>query len=145
MNFEFWHHWIGWGILAAGVGQILLVLASPAIPVVLKWRDQFRMMQPLSRQVFWTYAAYILVTNLFFGMISLFGREILLDGSALAATVCGFLAAWWIGRIVIQCHFLKDGTGGKDIRLAEIVLAVLFAILAVVYSAALLFNLLPNC
>src|SRR5262245_3841914 len=46
-------------LIAAGLGQLALAAASLAIPVILGWREETARMQPLTRQIFWTYAGYI--------------------------------------------------------------------------------------
>lgn len=74
-------------ILIAGVGQLAIVIGSPAIPRVLRWSDDVASLRPLTRQVFWTYAAYIWATNLCFGLISSLAPGWLVDGSPLAAAV----------------------------------------------------------
>src|SRR5690606_40766595 len=57
------------GIYWAGLAQIGLVVGSLAIPAVLKWKAALRAVPTLIRQMFWTYAAYILVINLSFGLL----------------------------------------------------------------------------
>jgi hypothetical protein len=76
----------------AGLGQIVLVCASLAIPRVLGWREELQALRPLTRQVFWTYAGYILCLNLSFGLLSTLAPRLLVDGSPLAAAVSGFIA-----------------------------------------------------
>lgn len=129
-------------VLLAGIGQLVLIVASLAIPRVLGWREDTAQLRPLTRQVFWTYAAYIWATNLSFGLVSL-RPAWLLDRSPLAAAVTGFIAAYWIGRIGIQFFYFdrSDAPGGIGVRLAEVALVGLFVFLAAVYAAALLFNL----
>ena len=58
-------------VLLAAIGQLVLIVASLAIPRVLGWRAETAKLRPLTRQVFWTYAAYIWATNLSFGLVSL--------------------------------------------------------------------------
>ena len=48
----------------AGLTLVGLVVGSLAIPRVLNWRAELSKVQPLIKQMFWTYAAYILVINL---------------------------------------------------------------------------------
>lgn len=129
-------------IFGAGVGQLALVVASLAIPRVLRWREDTARLRPLTRQVFWTYAVYIWATNLSFGLVSL-RPAWLVDRSPLAACVTGFIAAYWTGRLLIQFLYFdrSDAPQGLHVRLAEVALVVLFAFLAVVYAAALLLNL----
>ena len=50
-------------ILMAGIGHIVLCAGSVLIPKALQWRQHLNTLQPLLRQMFWTYAAYILVIN----------------------------------------------------------------------------------
>jgi len=125
-------------ILLAGVGQLVLALASLAIPRVLKWREDVARLRPLTRQVFWTYAAYIWGTNVAFGLVSVLAPESLLDGSILARAVCGFIAAYWGARVVIQLFVFDrtDAPRGSLVALAEVALTALFAALTLVYGWA---------
>ena len=109
---------------------------------MLGWRAETAKLRPLTRQVFWTYAAYIWATNLSFGLVSLHPAW-LLDGSPLAAGVTGFISAYWIGRVGIQFFYFdrSDAPSGPAVRLAEVGLVALFVYLAAVYSAATLFNM----
>lgn len=129
-------------VFGAGLGQLALVVASLAIPRVLRWREDTARLRPLTRQVFWTYAIYIWATNLSFGLVSL-RPAWLLDGSPLAACVTGFIAAYWVGRLLIQFLYFdrSDAPQGLHVRLAEVALVTLFVFLAVVYAVALLLNL----
>ncbi len=125
-------------VLLAGIGQLALVVASLAIPSVLRWREETAKLRPLTRQVFWTYAAYIWAFNLAFGLVSL-RPAWLLDRSPLAASVSGFICTYWVGRILIQFFYFdrRDAPPGWHVRLAEVALVALFAYLATVYFLAL--------
>ncbi len=123
-------------ILLAGVGQLVLAMASLAIPRVLGWRADVGRMKRLTQQVFWTYAAYIWATNVSFGLISVLAPESLIDGSTLARSVCGFIAAYWGARVLIQLLWF-DRTGlpsGAHYKLADFALTALFVALTVVYG-----------
>lgn len=129
-------------VIAAGVGQLLLIVASLAIPRVLGWPNEVAKLRPLTRQIFWTYALYIWCTNFSFGLVSL-RPSWLLDHSSLACCVTGFMTVYWIGRLLIQLFYLdrSDAPTGLQVRLAEIALVGLFIYLGLVYSTALLSNL----
>ena len=90
--------WLKLGILLAGVGQLVIVIGSLAIPVVLNWKVDVAKLRPLTRQVFWIYAGYIWTTNLCFGLISVIGPNLLVDGTPLSAAVTGFIALYWAGQ-----------------------------------------------
>lgn len=129
-------------IKLAGLAQIVLVLGSLAIPKVLNWQAELGKVQPLIKQMFWTYAAYILVINLCFGLLSIFNVHELTNGSNLSMLVNGFIAVYWISRVLIQ-FFYFDRSGfpsGKWHRLAEVALVVLFVFLSAVYSWAAYYN-----
>jgi hypothetical protein len=130
-------------VLAAGIGQLSLVLASLTIPRVLRWREETAKLRPLTRAIFWTYAGYIWSINLCFGLLSALAPHWLLDHSPLAATVTGFITAYWAARITIQftCLDRRDAPSGRAIRIAEVALVSLFLFLAGVYAAATAANL----
>jgi hypothetical protein len=125
-------------VIAAGAGQLALAAASLAIPRVLGWREQTALLRPLTRQVFWTYAVYIWAFNVSFGLISVLAPGLLLDGSTLARLVCGFIAAYWGARLVVQLAWFdrSDTPAGVRYKLAEAALVALFASLTAIYGAA---------
>jgi hypothetical protein len=120
----------------AGVCQLILVAASPAIPRVLRWKEELQAsVRPLTRQLFWTYACYIWVSHLAFGLLSTFLPHLLVDGGPLARLVSGFIATWWSARLVIQfTYFDRSATPpGRLYWLAEPALVLLFVGLSSVY------------
>lgn len=122
-------------LVLAGAGQIALAIASLAIPRVLRWSEDLAKLRPLTRQVFWTYAGYILGTNLAFGLVSAFASDWLLAPTPLATAVCAFIAVYWAARVAVQFLYF-DRTGAPI--LPEIALVALFVYCAVVYAAAAL-------
>lgn len=131
-----------WLLVLAGLAQIVLVVASVAIPRALDWHNETAKLRPLVRQIFWTYAAYIWCFNLSFGLLSLFGADILLDGSPLAMLVSGFIAVYWAARVIIQFAYFDrtDAPKGLQYSLAEAALVLLFIALTIIYSASALHN-----
>jgi len=129
-------------IYFAGLAQIALVLGSLAIPRILKWKAELNKVQTLIKQMFWTYAAYILFINLSFGLLSVFAYEELSNGSFLASAICGFIAIYWISRVLIQFFYFdrKDFPTGQWNSLAEVILVALFFFLSIVYGLAFYHN-----
>jgi hypothetical protein len=132
-----------WLIFAAGLGQLALVAGSLAIPRILGWREETQKLRPLTRQVFWTYAAYIWTTNLAFGLVSALAPGALSDGSTLSAAVTGFIALYWGSRLAIQFLVFDrgDAPSGPFFRIAEGALVVLFVALTAIYAGAAVWNL----
>lgn len=123
-------------IFWAGTAELTLAAGSTAIPFVLDWPGQTARWRPLIRQVFWTYAAYILTAHFCFGTLSVAAPHLLTDGTPLARLVCGFIAAWWAARLPIQFFWFDrhDAPAGWVTFLGEIVLVALFVGLAGVYG-----------
>lgn len=123
-------------MILAGVGQLGLALGSLAIPRVLGWRDDTAKLRPLTRQVFWTYAAYIWTINVCFGVLSALAPAWLLDGSPLARAVAAFIAAYWGARLLVQFFYFdrSEAPSGIQFAMAEVMLVSLFGVLTAVYG-----------
>jgi len=130
-------------LIAAGLGQLALAAASLAIPFVLGWREETARLGPLTRQVFWTYAGYIWSFHVCFGLLSLLAPEWLLDRTPLAAAVCGFIAAYWGVRLVLQLTWIdrRAAPRGPLFVAAEVALVSLFVGLTAIYGAAFMSHL----
>ncbi len=124
-------------LVGAGAAQLILVAASLAIPRLLNWKSDLAKLRPLTRQVFWTYAAYIWVTNLSFGLVSTLTPDLLLDRSPLAGFVCSFIAVYWAARVVIQFAYFDrtDVPKGRFFLLGETALVTLFVGLTIIYGS----------
>ena len=117
--------------------------ASPIlIPRVLGWREELALLRPLTRQIFWTYAGYILCFNLAFGLVSAFMPDLLIDRSPLATAVSAFIAVYWIARVLIQFFYYDRSAApaGLVFVLGEWLLVALFAYLSLVYLIVALVN-----
>ena len=124
--------------MTAGLGQLVLATGSLAIPRSLGWRDETAKLRPLTRQVFWTYAAYIWVTNVCFGVLSTFAPGWLLDRSPLARAVSSFITAYWGARALVQFFYFDRSSAppGVFYKLADTALSALFVFLTAVYASA---------
>ncbi|MEO3407765.1 hypothetical protein AAFN85_27855 [Mucilaginibacter sp. CAU 1740] len=133
-------------IRLAGLAQIGLVLGSLAVPRVLNWRGELAKVQPLIKQMFWNYAAYILVINLCFGLVSMFCYRELSNGSTLAMLLTGFITAYWISRVLVQFFYFDRAAFPTGIwhKAGETVLVTLFVFLSIVYSSAACINFIQN-
>jgi hypothetical protein len=126
-------------ILVSGVGHLVLSAGSLFVPVALKWKLNLKNLPPLLRQMFWTYAAYILMINICFGLICLLGTDELLGKSILANSLHLMISGYWLIRIGIQ-FFYFDKTNapkGTIYTLGEIVLVLLFTLFSVIHLIAL--------
>lgn len=129
-------------IFVCGVGHIVLSVASAVIPKALNWSRELEKLPTLLKQMFWTYAGYILVINFCFGLVSILGASELLNHSFLAKSITLFIGVYWLARVIIQfVYFDKtDAPKGFVFTLGEIGLVGLFVAFTLVYFAAFLVN-----
>lgn len=125
-------------IVAAGIGQLALALVSLTVPRVLGWREETAKLKPLTREVFWTYAAYIWTAHICFGLLSALAPDALLDGSLLATAVCAFIAVWWGARLSLQVVAFDRSARppGAIFVLAEVALVTTFVACTGTYGYA---------
>lgn len=122
----------------AGLTHFGIAIAGLMIPKVLDYRGQLATLSPFMRRLVWVYAAFILLTVVGFGSISVACATSLASGSTLARSLSGFIAVFWIARLAIQiCVF--DVRGVVDLwwqRAGYHALTVGFVYLAGVYAWA---------
>lgn len=127
-------------IFVGGVLHFGILIASALIPQVLDWKHSLSKLDPLLRQLIWVHGAFIVLTIIGFGAISLGFAGSLAAGSPLARGVCGFVALFWAARLGIQFFvfdarpFLKSAL----LKLGYHGLTVVFLYNTVVYSLAAL-------
>ena len=100
-------------ILLAGLAQLAIACTSVLIPRLLGWREETARLRPLTRQVFWTYATYILAINAAFGALSLLMPRALIDGSSLARAVQRLTGAVLVRAPGAAIHRLRS-RGGRS-------------------------------
>jgi hypothetical protein len=125
-------------LMLAGLGQLVLAVGSLTLPRILRWSEDTAKLRPLTRQVFWTYAAYIWATNICFGVVSTFAPEWLLDRSPLARVVAAYITAYWGARVLVQVFYFDRSAAppGASYKVAEVALVGLFLFLTAVYGYA---------
>lgn len=89
-------------IFAAGVGQLGVLIASALVPLRLNWREEFRVLSRLHRQMYWVYGGYVVLSIISFGVLSLVYSTELASGNGLARGVCTYIAIFWGIRLGLQ-------------------------------------------
>lgn len=129
-------------ILLAGLLQAVLVVAGCIVPFVFQWNRDLAGARTLTRQIFWTYAGYILSTNVFFAVLCLCQPGALLDGSYLARCLTLYMCLYWLVRLILQFSYFDRASAPKGplIHLAEMVLVTTFVLLTGLYGWAAAVN-----
>ena len=87
------------GMVVGGVSLLILCIASLWIPKVLGWKQKLTVLSPLMREMWWTYAAYVLGSHLFFAILLLGFGDWLMGGSGPAIAMLSFMLLWWGMRL----------------------------------------------
>ena len=92
-------------IMAAGVGQLGVLVASAMVPFRLNWKEELRGLPKLHRQMYWVYGGYVVLAIMAFGLISLFHAGELSSGTGLARALCAYISVFWGIRVLLQAVF----------------------------------------
>mmetsp|Transcript_167939 Transcript_167939/g.322480 ORF Transcript_167939/g.322480 Transcript_167939/m.322480 type:complete len:531 (+) Transcript_167939:62-1654(+) len=130
-------------IRAAGIGQLALVVSSLAIPFLLDYRKELgEIKKPLLRQMFLVYSGYILMINLFFGLISTFAAETILEVGFLPSVIAGFIFLYWFARLMIAIFVFDLSFLDRPHEIVgRVGIELLFTLLPVIYGIALVHDL----
>ena len=123
-------------LLIAGVLHLCITSAGVVMTIVLDWRRNLSVLNGLTRHVIWTHGAFVLMTIIGFGLISLFASGALASGSTIARAVCAFIALFWAVRLFIQ-FFLFDARPfltNRFLALGYHGLTVVFSYFVLVYT-----------
>ena len=92
-------------IVAGGVGQLMVLIASALVPFQLNWRHELKSLSRLHRQMYWVYGGYIVLSIVAFGLISILYSQELASGTGLARAFCFYIAIFWGIRVALQAVF----------------------------------------
>src|SRR3954470_5084390 len=131
-------------IRIGGLLHFSILLAGALMPRVLNWRTELRKLHPLSRHIIWVHGVFIVLTIIAFGLIATIHAPLLAAGSsALARSVCAFIAVFWSTRLVIQFALFDPGPllSTPLLRLGYHGLTVVFIYFGVTFGWAALSHL----
>lgn len=94
-------------ILVGGILHLGTLLGSAQFPRELKFREELPKLAPLLQHWILVAGGYVVHDLIAFGTISICYAKELASGSPLARAVCGFIAIFWLLRLLIGC-FLFD-------------------------------------
>jgi hypothetical protein len=129
--------WLPTLIFLAGAGQLSVLIASAQVPLRLNWREVFRSLPKLHRQMYWVYGGYVVLAIVAQGLVSLCCAAELASGSGLARGVCGYMALFWGIRLALQPVLdVKEFLHPWWIWAGYHLLTLLFASFTVIYALA---------
>lgn len=122
-------------IIAAGIGQLCVLVASALVPIRLDWRKQFEPLSRLHRQMYWVYGGYIVLSIIALGLITLCNVQELAAGGGLARSFCAYASIFWGIRLSLQAVLdVKEHLTTWWLRVGYHGLTVLFLYFTVVFG-----------
>lgn len=92
-----------------GALHFCILIASALTPFALDWRGLLAPLPKLLRQMFWVYGAFIVLTIMCFGALTLMHATEMAAGDLVGRSVCAVIALFWGVRLVVQL-FIFDAT-----------------------------------
>jgi hypothetical protein len=130
---------LGLHLKIVGVSLLILSLAHAFFPKRFQWPEELSRLSLLNRQMFGVHCFFIALVLFFFGLLSLFFTEALLERTALARPVLAGLTLFWAIRLFVQL-FVYDRLLWKGNRFntrAHVVVTLLWTYYATIYGWAL--------
>ena len=121
-----------WG---AGVVHVGIVAANVPLPGRLRVRERLAGVPRFVRQIFYVHWIYIVIVVGFFAALCFgFARE-LAGGSGLGRFLSGFIALFWLLRILLQV-FYYDGEVRRENRGLDLLYVGSLSVLVVIFGMA---------
>ena len=125
-------------LFIAGLLHLAITSAGLVMTLVLDWRRTLLPLCALTRHIIWTHGAFVLMTIIGFGVISLIAAPDLASGTTLARAFCAFVALFWLARLGVQ-FFVFDASPiltRMYVKLGYHGLTVVFFALVLIYGDA---------
>ena len=119
----------------AGLAHLALIPVNCIAPRKLRYAESLAGATPVVRNIFYVHAGYIVFVLAGLGALCLGAAEFLGSGAPLARWTCGYLAAFWGIRVLVQL-FYYDKDERRRNRVFDLAFLALFASLALVFAAA---------
>ena len=131
--------WLPTLILAGGIGQAGVLVASSLVPFRLDWKQELAGLSTLHRQMYWIYGGYVVLSIVAFAVISIAHPSEIAAGSGLARAFCGYVAVFWGIRLGLQAVLdVKAHLTAWWLTVGYHLLTALFASFTVLYGYAAL-------
>ncbi len=134
-------------ILFAGIAHFGILIASATVPFALDWKESFKALPLLLRQLFWVYGCFIVLTIISFGTIILVNVDALASGgTTLAISVNAVISVFWFARLAVQLFVFdaKPHLTNALYRCGYHTLTIVFIYLAVLHGAAAILGMMPT-
>lgn len=121
-----------------GVIHFLILFASVMAPKVMNWEIHLDTLPRMVRQMFWVYGAFIVLTIVSFGTLTLLNVAEMSEGGGIGRGLCAVIAVFWTARLVVQLFVfdVEPFLTNAFYRLGYHLLTVAFLTLVSIYGYA---------
>lgn len=125
-------------IFVGGILHLGTLLGSAQVPRELRFREELPKLAPLLQHWILVAGGYVVLDLVAFGLISICCAKELASGTPLARAFCGFVAIFWLVRLMIGIFLFDAGPYLRNwfLRLGYHGLTAVFTYHTLVYGAA---------
>lgn len=124
-------------IRVAGGIHLAIIAANVPLPGKLKVRQHLASVPNFIRQIFFVHWIYIVLMLGLFSTLCLFFPAQLAGGTSLGRFLSGYMALFWLLRIVLQVTYYDRAVRGEN-RLLDAMYLVALIVLSIIFSLAAL-------
>lgn len=119
----------------AAAGHFLVLFASFQVPAKLGWKENLSKLMPFNRKLIWKGGAFIVMTIVAFGILTLYLHNEMLQGSNVAIGIATFIGLFWAARVFTDLFYFShnDWPAGIIMTIGHYLLTGLFITLSVTY------------
>ena len=124
-------------LLAAGVGELSVLVGASLVPFRLRWRETLRVLPRLQRQMYWVYGGFAVLSIIALGLITIVNARELAAGSLLARSMCLYATVFWGVRLwLVNVLDTKEHLTTWWLTAGYWLLTVLFVCFTVIFAYA---------
>ncbi len=119
----------------AGAIHLAIAVSNFWVPGILHYRENLVKLSPMVRQVFIVHSIYMVLVLLGISALCFFFAPQLAGGTLLGQCLSGFLAVFWLLRVVLQFTFYDREVRARY-RLGDVAYILAVSSLTVVFAVA---------
>jgi hypothetical protein len=135
--------WFDLALWLAGIGNFCTTLAGIQVPKRLDWEHQLALLGRFNRKIFIVYYITTGLTILWFGALTLYLHQALMQGNPAALALSVMMGGFWCFRVVVDFTYFRhdDWPKGPEFVIGHTLLTSLFIALVGTYWGLVVWHL----
>ena len=127
--------WFSMALWIAGAAHFSILFASFQVPARLRWHKELPKLLPFNRKLIWKGGAFIVMTIVSFGILTLYLHDEMLHGNKVALGLAAFIGIFWTFRVLTDLFYFShdDWPAGISMTIGHCLLTALFTTLSLTY------------